>query len=364
MNIVWFSWKDRSHPRAGGAETVSGEIMDRLARAGHKVTLITALYSGAKTNETIDGINIIRAGGKYSVYFKACTIYKNNFSETIDLVIDEMNTIPFMASLYTHSSQTVLLTYQLARNVWFYQMAPPMSLVGYCLEPLMLRLISNAYTVTMTESSSTKNDLKKYGFKNVKVFRVGMALKPLKLLSPKSSDDIILSLGSIRPMKRTLHAVKAFEIARDNNNNLKMIIAGDNNGPYAKKVIRYISMSRHSNSIEVLGKVSPKQKLQLMRQSKLIVVTSIKEGWGLIITEANSQGTPAVAYDVDGLRDSIKNNITGILVPNSDFKAMGNEIIKLLSNKTKYESLRNEAWNFSKGFTFNNSYQDFLKHIF
>ena len=42
---------------------------------------------------------------------------------------------------------------------------------------------------------------------------------------------------------------------------------------------------------------------------------SLAEGWGLTILEANTLGTPAVAYDVPGLRDSVRDGQTGWLVP-------------------------------------------------
>jgi glycosyltransferase involved in cell wall biosynthesis len=106
-----------------------------------------------------------------------------------------------------------------------------------------------------------------------------------------------------------------------------------------------------------------KEKTNLMRISDVILVTSVKEGWGLIVTEANSQGTPAIAYDTDGLRDSVRNNITGYLCTSGDYDAMSALINKLLSNKKVYESFRIEAWQYSKQFTFKNSYDDFSQHL-
>lgn len=240
MNIVWFSWKDISHPESGGAETVSEEIRKNLLKDGHKVILITASYSGSKEHERRnDGLEIYRAGNRYSVYIKAASLFKKNFKEWPDVVIDEMNTIPFLTPLYTaKNTRNYLLTYQLARQVWYYQMIFPVSLIGYLLEPMMLFIMSKLrYISVLTESNSTKLDLQKYGFNNVHVFRIGMALTPLKSLGVKNISNSILSLGAIRPMKRTLHAIKAFELARDKNPDLKLIIAGDNSTPYAKKYL-------------------------------------------------------------------------------------------------------------------------------
>lgn len=361
MNIVWMSWKDRSHPLAGGAEIVSGEIMERLVRDGHTVTLLTSRPSNLDVEEVVRGVRIIRAGGRYGVYSKAKNYYKKHLLGHTDLVVDEMNTIPF-ASGYYCKTQNVLLAYQLARSVWFYQMIFPLSLIGYMAEPIYLRLIAKYYPRIVTESESTKRDMVKYGFTADKIhtFSVGMALQPLKALSPKTDRRMILSLGAMRPMKQTLHAVQAFEIARDKNPELHMVLAGDNHGKYAEKVLRYIKASRHADHIDIRGRVSDVERLELMKSAAVILVTSIKEGWGLIVTEANSQGTPAIVYDTDGLRDSVKDGITGIISPQGDPTKMGAAIVDALHNNERYESLRTAAWEWSKQFSFENSYQSFI----
>lgn len=362
MNIVWFSWKDRSHPLAGGAETVSGHIMDRLAKNGHHVRHITALYPGAKPHETIDNIEIFRTGNRYTVYTNAKSLYLREMNDWEDMVIDEMNTFPFAAATYTHGPTKLLLAYQLAREIWFYQIFFPASVVGYILEPFMLRWIAPKYPFALTESKSSQIDLRRHGFKDVRIFKVGMALKPLTRLAEKNSRSVLI-LGNIRPMKRTLHAVKAFETARDNDPSLSLIVAGSANSAYGKKVTRYINNSRHSNAITVKGFVTSEERLSLMREAAVILVTSVKEGWGLIVTEANSQGTPAIAYDTDGLRDSVRDGETGLLAEQGKPKDMGKKIIELLSDPKRYNTMRETGWRWSKEFTFENSYADFAKEI-
>jgi glycosyltransferase involved in cell wall biosynthesis len=92
-----------------------------------------------------------------------------------------------------------------------------------------------------------------------------------------------------------------------------------------------------------------------------IITKSAKEGWGLIVTEANSQGTPAVVYDVDGLRDSVKHLKSGIISKDGDPAALGTALCDLLDDPKLYEELRENAWEWSKEFTFENSYREFCK---
>lgn len=363
MNIIWLSWKDIEHPLSGGAEYISDSMRRELTKSGHKVVLITSSYPGSKNEETTDGITIHRVGNKYSVYFEAYRIIRSKYRDWSEIIIDEMNTIPFFSGLYNKKSKNILLFYQLAREVWFYQMIFPLSFIGYLLEPVMLRVLSHKYDKVLTESLSSAYDIKKYGFSKVELFRINMALIPLTALPDKPNRNIVLSLGAIRPMKRTLDAIKSFEYAKDLNDELFMIIAGDNTSSYAKKLEKYISSSRHSKSIEVLGKVSKKRRLELMNKAGIIIVTSIKEGWGLIVTEAASQGTPAVVYDADGLRDSVIDGKTGI-VCRSEPHEMGNAIIRLLSDEGRYSAIRVAAWENSKQYTLKNSFDDFSKILF
>lgn len=361
MKIIWFSWKDIKHPEAGGAENISWEIMKRLVVNGHKVRLITARYEGSMYHETIDGVEVFRTGNRLGVYLKAAILFRSKMSKWPDKIIDEMNTIPFAVGFYSRKKR-VLLAYQLARQVWFYQAKFPVSYLGYLIEPIYLYAISRRYKIALTESESSRQDFAKYGFntKNTRVFRVGINLKPLKTLSAQKPMDNILVLGGIRPMKRTLDAIKGFEVARDNNPILNLKLAGSNNGEYASKIHDYVQRSRHAQAIEILGRVGESKRLELMNNASLILVTSIKEGWGLIVTEANSQGTPAIAYDVDGLRDSIKNDKTGLLVKSGDTDALGLAVNKLLSNTDKYHMMRKQAWLDSHQYTFDNCYQDFI----
>lgn len=81
------------------------------------------------------------------------------------------------------------------------------------------------------------------------------------------------------------------------------------------------------------------------------------------MTEANSQGTPAVVYDADGLRDSVKNNETGIICQKNNPENLADNIVNLLENKEKYEMLRKNAWEWSKKINFEKSYKDFINFI-
>lgn len=367
MKILIFNWKDCKNPLAGGAEVVTEELLKRLVKNGYQITLLTSRFKGCKSKEIINGYKVIRVGNKWTVYWQAYRYYKKYLKGEFDLVIDEVNTIPFFAKFYV-KEKNITLIYQLCRIIWFYQMFFPLSLFGYLLEPIYLYLLNDRYV--LTESESTKIDLQRYGFKKHKifVFPIGLEKKSLSknefLNQKKERKPIVLYFGSIRSMKRPDQVLKAFEFAKRDIKDLKFWIVGDrNSGSYFQKIMNFIRNSQYKKDITYFGKVDKEKKIELMQKSHIICATSIKEGWGLIVTEANSQGTPAIVYDVDGLRDSCKNKITGLVSKNNSLEDLAKNIIKLIKDKKLYQKYRYNAWIDSQNYTCRNSYEVFANAI-
>ena len=364
MKILWFTWKDRSHPQAGGAEVVNEELAKRLVKDGHEVILLVGGFKGANQTEIRDGFKVIRLGNRYSVYYQAKKYYKKNLVGWADLVIDEINTVPFFCKFYV-KEKNILFIHQLCRQIWFYEMIFPISLFGYLVEPLYLRLLRDRKVITVSKSS--KDDLLKLGFKekNISIISEGIEIEPVDDLRVINKYEVptILSLGSIRAMKRTDQIIKAFLIAKEKLPRLRLIIAGGAEGKYGAKVLKIIRESKYKDSIEFLGKVSQEKKIELLRKSQLLAVTSVKEGWCLAVSEANSQGTPAVVYNVDGLRDSVRQEETGIICKKNTPENLADNILDLLGNEEKYQSLRLNAWESSKQINFERSYEEFRESI-
>jgi glycosyltransferase involved in cell wall biosynthesis len=362
MNIVWCSWKDKSHPKAGGAEVVTNQILKRLVADGHEVTLLTANYKGAK--DKTKNVKVVHMGNRLTVYYHAWRYYRKQLKPNTDLVVDEMNTLPFFAKWYA-GTPTILMVHQLARKVWFYQLPWIFGLVGYVLEPMYLFLLRDQPVVTV--SRSTKKDLMRFGFlgKKIKIISEGVELLRAKSLNniKKYKRPTMLSLGAMRAMKRTLDQIEAFEIAKESMPELQLKIAGDSDDPYGQKVLEAIENSPYKKDIEYLGKVDRETKQELMQRSHVIAVTSVKEGWGLIVSEAASQGTPAVVYDADGLRDSVQHERTGVVTYGNTPRALASAINSMPANPDRYEQLRHAGWEVSEKMTFDRCYRDFTHAI-
>lgn len=364
MNILWFTWKDYTHPQAGGAEIVLRELSRRLVADGNAVTFLTIQHPGSQAREVVDGIEVIRVGtNRYLHPFQALGHYLRHLRNRYDAVIEVVNTAPYFGSLFTGKARGFVLCHQLAREVWFHELPRPFSSLGYhVLEPVALRILSRSKAKIITVSNSTLRDMERFGFakERAHIIAEGIEIEPVADLHSirKFQQPTILSLGAMRGMKRTLDQVQAFEIAKRRIPALTLIMAGSTEGAYGRRVLAYIANSPYRNDIHIEGKVSNERKTELMQKSHVFVVTSVKEGWGLVVTEAASQGTPAVVYDVDGLRDSVRDGRTGFICGTNP-QALAEGIEQLLTDPRQYEDLRAGAWEWSKQLTFERGYQDF-----
>ena len=366
MKILWLTWKDYTHPEAGGAEVVLRELAKRQVADGHEVTFLTVRHRGSRKIEILDGITVIRVGtSRYLHSFQALWYYGTRLRNRYDVVVEVVNTAPYFALLLGGQARTFAFYHQLAREIWHYETKPPLSHIGYyVLEPVSTWLLSLARAPLITVSDSTKQDLARFGWhpERTHVISEGIEIEPLRDIRSvrKFSAPTLLALGAQRGMKRSLDQIRAFEIAKQKLPALRLKIAGQASGKYGQKVLEAIENSPYKKDIDYLGRVRLEEKIKLMQKSHLLLVTSVKEGWGLTVTEANSQGTPAIVYDVDGLRDSVRNGKTGVVVRHNSPEAIAKEIVKLLKNKKRYQPLRQAAWQWSREITFDTSYADFV----
>lgn len=370
MNVLWITWKDFRHPEAGGAELVARQLIKRLIGEGHQVTLLTCGYADASREELLEGIRIIRVGNnRYTHSFEALLYYARHLRGQFDVLIEEVNGAAAYFSVFLERRAKKFLFYhQLGRKNWLYEIPKPFSYAGYWLmAPAATRLISLSKAPVITVSESTRQALAGHGFRpeQTHIISEGLDNQPVNDLAPvrKFEQPTLLSFGSMRAMKRTLDHLKAFEIAKKDLPDLQLKLAGGGAGSsYGKAVLAHARQSPYADDIEYLGRISDADKFKLMQRCHAILQTAVEEGWGLTITEAASQGTPAVAYNVDGLRDSIRHQATGILTdPNPTALAAG--IVQMLGDTTLYTRLREAGWQWSKQITFDQSYKDFKQAI-
>ncbi|MCW4001199.1 MAG: glycosyltransferase family 4 protein [Candidatus Bathyarchaeota archaeon] len=354
MRILIFNWRCWLNPEMGGAEVFTCEVAKRWVKAGHEVTLFTAAFAGCKGEETLDGVRVVRSGGRFSVYNEAKRFFKKSLkNEHFDLVVDEINTRPFFAPKFLENGEHVVaLIHQLAREYWYLETGFPMNAVGYRLEDRWLRRYVDVPTVTVSES--TRMDLATLGFKHVSVVPEGLNFKPLPTLPQKSSHPVIVYSGRLKKAKRPSHAIAAFEKVKQKVPEAELWIIGD--GPIRCELERLAG-----EGVRFLGRIADDERRRLIAQGWVLVHPGIREGWGLNVIEANALGVPAVAYDVPGLKDSVQHNRTGLLVDSGNVAALADALTALLSDGDLRAELSRNALKYSRGFSWDRTAEELLK---
>jgi glycosyltransferase involved in cell wall biosynthesis/O-antigen/teichoic acid export membrane protein len=320
LRILVFSWRDLAHPLSGGAEVWTHEVMQGWRDQGHEVTLFCAAVEGHPEDElSDDGVRIIRRGSRYSVYREARAFYEREGRGKFDLVVDQVNTRPFDCPRYVKDTKVVAVIHQVAREVWFYEMPFPLALLGrFVLEPLWLKKYRNVTTATLSPSS--RESLEGMGLRDVTVVPAGHRSRPCPAV-PKESSPTLLYVGRLSSNKRPDHVVRAFAAAREQVPGAQLWIVG--RGPEESFLRQHAG-----EGVTFFGFVDQETRQLLMARAHALVMTSVREGWGLTVTEAAEVGTPTIGYAVAGLVDSVRSS--GGYVVRPSVESLAAELAKVL----------------------------------
>lgn len=367
MRILILNWKDLKHPQAGGAEFITETAARHWAAAGHDVTLFAAAVAGQPERETVEGVKVIRRGGRLSVYFKAMQYWNRGGYLKHDLVIDEINTLPFFTPLYVRQpAQWVPYLNQLAREIWFQQMSFPLNVLGYLLEPLYLRLYTSKEAVTISHSSG--ETLRAVGFPDYRVWPMFVDVPAKKELGNAPAvaleEPIILYFGSLRRMKGVDDIVRAFADFRTTHPKGILQIAGGGHPKDRARLERLVAELDLGTSVEFLGRIpaDPAAKAKVYDSCTLVTMASKREGWGLVITEGAVRGRPGVGYNTWGTRDAIEDGITGHLAESMDPAGLANAWRETIKSKSHYERIRAAAWRKATALSSAEAADRFLAH--
>ncbi|GAA2049576.1 glycosyltransferase family 4 protein [Catenulispora yoronensis] len=300
MRICLFNWKDTRHPAAGGAEVFTWEVLARWARAGHDVTWFTSSFpGGAESEETPDGVRIVRRGSRWTVFAEARRWYEHEARAvhgSFDLVVDEVNTRPFGTPAWVRDAPVVALAHQVAKDVWSAEFPAPVAALGrWVLEPWWLRRYRDTPTLTVSESS--RASLGEYGLRKVTVVPEGIERRP-RVECDRETAPTIIVLGRLSRSKRVEDAIEAFRRMQSAMPSARMWIVGD--GPESTRLKRLAPPE-----VTFFGRVGDATRNELLARSHALVMTSVREGWGLVVDEAAAIGTPTIAYRRPGLCDSV-----------------------------------------------------------
>jgi glycosyltransferase involved in cell wall biosynthesis len=354
MNILLLNWQDQTNPHAGGAETHLHEIFSRIADRGHSVTLYCSHFHGAATSEWQSGIHVIREGQRNT--FNACVPYRYHTRfrhEGFDVVVDDVNKIPFFTPLYVREPLLVLAHHLFGTSI-FAEAGVLAGAYVYASERLLGAVYKHSEFAVV--SPSTRNDLAAHGIPPEQMSIIHNCIDQTRFpfaLQAKHPRPTIIYLGRLKRYKSVHHILEALPqvLERVSDAQVQIMGKGDDE-PRLRTLAATLGVAEH---VEFLGFIAESEKSRALGAAHCMVNPSLKEGWGIINIEANAAGTPVISANSPGLRDSVRDGESGLLYEYGNIEQLADRIVTVLQDTALREHLSLGAIAYARGFDWETS---------
>lgn len=297
--IVFLAHRDLGNPSAGGSELLVDRLADGLTRLGHQVTLLCGGPAAFRD------YRVVSAGGTYGHYLRARSAFGRQVGDC-DLLVEVCNGMPYLAPLW-HRGPTLCLVNHVHTDLWRMRFGGPLApaaRIGRRLEHWALTG-TRQHGLVVAVSPSTAHALRGIGVPRERIRVVHNGVAEPGPRAPRSPEPLFVAVGRLVEYKRIEVLLRLWERVRPVTGG-RLVIVGD--GPERDRLERLAGPD-----VRFTGHVSEAEKHRLLCAAWLLLHPSAVEGWGLVVTEAAARQTPAVAFDVPGLRDSVRNGETGVL---------------------------------------------------
>src|SRR3954454_3292881 len=325
IDVLFLNWRDLRHPEGGGSEQYVHRVAEGLAATGLRVRLFCAAHARAPADEVVRGVHIVRRGGRFGVYPRGLAHVLRHRPR---LVVDVQNGIPFASPLVTRAPVVVLL-HHVHREQWPILFGPQLGALGWWVESRFAPWVYRGCRY-VNVSAATADELAGLGITpdRITVVHNGVDPGPPVAAAPAPAPRLV-TVGRLVPHKRVEHAIDVVARLRARHPGLALDVVGE--GWWGGRLRPHPRERGADDLVRFHGFVDERTKHELLAGAWLHVCPSVKEGWGLVVTEAAGHGVPTVAYrSAGGLRESVLDGRTGVLV--DDLDAMVAAVDRLLAD--------------------------------
>ena len=363
MNVLVVNWQDRENPQAGGAEIHLFEIFRRLAARGHRVRLVCSGWPGAAQRATLDGIAVERTGRRHSfALLGRAAVRRALRAEPADVVVEDINKLPLFLAGMTDRPFCAIVPHLFGTTA--FEEAPwPMAATVWAAEQPLARAYARAGFHAISES--TRDDLMARGVPAARIRVIHPGVDAVRYAPApdgrRATAPTFLYVGRLKRYKGISFAIRALALVRARRPDLSLDIAGT--GDYRPELERLTAELGLTDAVRFRGFVTEQDKIELLRRAWANVFPSPKEGWGITVIEAAACGTPSVASDSPGLRDSVRHGETGYLVPHGDVEGLATRLLELAEAPARVASLGAAARRFAEALTWDRTATDTERHL-
>jgi len=332
-HLLAVNFRDPAHPEAGGAELHLEEILLEAVRRGMRATWLATGFPGGAPEDEHRGIRIVRRGNWWNFNLIVPGVLRREFSgPPPDLVLEDINKVPCFTPLWTRAAVAVIVPHLFGATA--YREAPfPIASYVVALEALIPRIYGRSRFVVISES--TRDDLARRGIRCERIAVVHCGLDHARYrpdpAATKSARPTVLYIGRLRRYKGVDWVFRSLRGVLRRVPEARLVVVGD--GPHLGELKLSAARQGLAHAVEFRGFLPIEEKVRLLREAWVLVQPSPKEGWGLTVVEAGACGTAVVAADSPGLRDSVRHDVTGLLVPYGDDERLAESIALVLEDR-------------------------------
>ncbi len=337
-------------PLGGGGGVASYKLAKGFVRNGHDVDVVTTWFSGLKEFEKKDGINIYRVRVPGRNKLQTASIISMLFFPRIAYKLSkkliEKNNYDL---INTHFAiPTGPLGTKIAKE---YNIKNILSIHGgdiydptknlsphknFILRRAVRKVLNNS-DIVIAQSSNTKDNAIKYYSPSKPIGIIHLAYEPFNFkkvskssLNLSKNKKYIISVGRLVKRKGIDFAIETLVKLPEN---IDLLVIGD--GPEKSNLENLAKDLGVKKRIHFLGQLSNEKKFQYLSNSDLFFLSSVHEGFGIVLQEAMQVGLPIIATNNGGQVDIVQKEF---LVKYGDVNSASNKIKNLIYRKKTLKS--------------------------
>lgn len=356
VRVLVLNWRDTSHPEGGGSELYVEQMLRGLVARGAAVTMVCPRYRGSAQRENRDGIDILRVGGRLSVYLLVPLMMLLRRLPRHDVVVEVQNGVPFLAALYARTPVAILV-HHVHREQWPILFPGPIARFGWWLESVLAPRVGR-HSRYITVSQATRDELAGFGIgpDRVSIVHNGSPVHGDATSADRASEPRMVVLGRLVPHKRVEVAIDVLAEVAHRYPTASLDVVGE--GWWHEALEQHARERGVVDRVRFWGRVDDETRNRLLAEAWVSAVPSVKEGWGLMIVEAGMQQTPSVAFrSAGGVRESIVDGETGLLV--DDAAGFSEAVERIFADPDLRDELGRWAEKHARGFTWPASQERF-----
>jgi len=327
-------WRDLDDPEAGGSEIHAHNISSIWTQSGLSVTMRTSASVGRPPTASRDGYSVSRRGNRYTVFPRSALAEVTGRLGPCDGLVEIWNGMPFLSPLWRRGPRMIWL-HHIHGPMWAMSQPGPIAAAGVALEERIApRLYRRQHVVTLSHTS--REELLEHGFRPELVEVIPPGVDPgFTPGGSRSSTPLAVAVGRLVPVKDFPRLVAAFARVRERVDGAELHIVGE--GYERPTIAAAIADHDAEGYVRLLGRISDAELLDLYRRAWTVTSASIREGWGMTITEAGACGTPAVVSDIAGHADAVVQGTSGLLAV--DEEALVGGLVRVLGDPAERDRL-------------------------